>query len=118
MSSSRVLAPESVTFKDVALDFNQEEWSLLDTTQRNLFRDVMKENINHLVFIGNHLCKSDVISQLEQGEELWREGVGFLQDESLVRESGRKKQEVISCRKNISTIMAMKRVSFQITNQE
>ncbi|KAM9194858.1 zinc finger protein 705F-like isoform 3-T3 [Dugong dugon] len=107
MSSSRVLAPESVTFKDVALDFNQEEWSLLDTTQRNLFRDVMKENINHLVFIGNHLCKSDVISQLEQGEELWREGVGFLQDESLVRESGRKKQEVISCRKNISTIMAM-----------
>ncbi|XP_071063897.1 zinc finger protein 705D-like isoform X3 [Dasypus novemcinctus] len=104
---------EYVTFKDVTVDFTQEEWDLLDTSKRKLFREVMLENINNLVSVGYQVCKTDVLSQLEQ-VEVWREEIGFSQYQNLGRKNAFKTWEMIdvivsqpTCRKDTSKIMAL-----------
>lgn len=65
------MSQESLTFRDVFVDFTLEEWQHLDPAQKSLYRDVMLENYSHLVSVGYLISQPNVVCRMGQGEEAW-----------------------------------------------
>nr|XP_033788232.1 gastrula zinc finger protein XlCGF57.1-like isoform X2 [Geotrypetes seraphini] len=69
-------AQMQVTFEEVAVSFSQEEWEYLNEEQKELYREVMKDNYQTLISlgVGSPNFTPEIISYIERGEEPYIRG--------------------------------------------
>ncbi|XP_035309586.1 zinc finger protein 120-like, partial [Cricetulus griseus] len=76
-----------MTYDDVHIDFTWEEWTLLDTSQKNLYIDVMLETFRNLTDIGycwedntiEEHCASSKRHERHEGRQTGEKPSGYTQ---------------------------------------
>lgn len=67
MSWSRA---DKVTFHDVAAYLSEEEWTSLSERQKDLYKNVMVEIHNAMIFLGYQIINADTLIRVYKGEEI------------------------------------------------
>ncbi|XP_056652632.1 zinc finger protein 383-like isoform X1 [Monodelphis domestica] len=58
----------SITLRDVVVDFTKEEWCLLDHSQKELYKEVMLENVQNLQYVGVTVLRENFVTCFQQGQ--------------------------------------------------
>uniref|UniRef100_A0A7N4PGJ6 KRAB domain-containing protein n=1 Tax=Sarcophilus harrisii TaxID=9305 RepID=A0A7N4PGJ6_SARHA len=63
-----IIHSSMVTFKDLAIDFTQEEWGPLDHSPKKLYKEVMVENTQNSLSLALPVPREEAIPNFEERE--------------------------------------------------
>ncbi|KAG8147462.1 hypothetical protein E2320_022958 [Naja naja] len=75
-----------LNFSDASIHFNEQEWRNLEEWQRELYRTVLRSNYDVLVSLDHSISKPDILSQMDQGEEVRMEESEVLENREIPKD--------------------------------
>uniref|UniRef100_A0A8C9UU41 KRAB domain-containing protein n=1 Tax=Spermophilus dauricus TaxID=99837 RepID=A0A8C9UU41_SPEDA len=81
------MAYDLVMFRDVTVGFSHEGWEYLNSSEKNLYGDVILKNYSNSA-LRCSISKADVITLLEQGKKPW-----MITEYEMLEEKGKCKKK-------------------------